>query len=490
MTKITQKTRKTIQFLNRNDGSLKHKVLRAGFWVFLSSYLLNVFSFLKNIILARLLFPEIFGLMGICFMVIRGVELFTETGFGTALIHRQNKYEEAKETAFTLIVIRGFILTSFIYFISPFVANYYEKNELNTLIKALALTILFNSFANININTQEKNLDFKKITLLRQTSSIIDFTIVIVLAYFLRSVWALVIGQIIMSIFNTFFSYFFIPGRLKFKFDPKIAKSLFGYGKYVTGITIVLYIASEIDNAFIGKLLGMDMLGFYVIAYSLANLPATHISKVASRIMFPAYCSIQNNLEKLHDVYLKVFNLLSKITIPAAFGLAILAPEIISIVYGEKWMPAVSSLQILCVFGGCRSLIATNGYLFNALGKPYFTFYIATVRLFIISLIIYPLTKKYGLVGASLSVTLPIILELLMSSVIISNILKIKIYLILKIVLFNIFQATIMATIILLIKLNIIINNFMMLFFIIIFGILIYSLINFQYIISITRRNY
>ena len=173
--------------------------------------------------------------------------------------------------------------------------------------------------------------------------TILDFIIVISLAYFLRSAWALVLSQIIVSIVNTVLSYIFIPGQIKFRFNMEMAKSLFGYGKFVTGLAIVIYITTEIDNAIVGKILGMEMLGYYEIAYSLANLPATNISKVASRIMFPAYSSIQSNLQKLREVYLNVFILLSKITIPAAAGLAILAPEIITIVYGEKWVPAVSS---------------------------------------------------------------------------------------------------------------------------------------------------
>lgn len=423
--------------------------------------------------------------MGICLMVIRGVELFTETGFNSALIYRQEKYEEAKNTAFTLIVIRGLLLTLFLYIFSPFVASYYEQSELSSLIKALALTILVKSLGNINLNTREKNLDFKKITLLKQATTILDFIIVIILAYYLRSVWALVIGQVIVSIIYTSLSYVFISGRINFYFDKKIAKELFGYGKYVTGITIVLFCASEIDNAFIGKILGMDMLGYYVIAYSLGNLPATHISKIASRIMFPAYCSIQDDIQKLQKVYLKVFTLLSKITIPAAAGLAALAPEIISIVYGEKWMPAVSSLQVLCVFGCCRSLLATNGYLFNAIGKPYITFYMATVRLVFISLIIYPLIKNYGLVGASLSVTLPIIPELITSSIIISKILNIRNYVIIKLLFFNISQTSIMIASIFLIKHYYQIENILLLLSVILFGIFIYLVTNIYYVKSL-----
>jgi O-antigen/teichoic acid export membrane protein len=232
----------------------------------------------------------------------------------------------------------------------------------------------------------------------------------------------------------------------------------------------------------------MDMLGYYVIAYSLANLPATHISKVASRIMFPAYSSIQENLAALQKTYFHVFQLLSKITIPAATGIAVLAPEIISVVYGQKWMPAVNSLQILCVFGCCRSILATNGYLFNAVGKPYITFYIGSVRLLLIMMIIYPLTTKYGLIGASLSVTLPITVQIALSSIILSKVLRLELKVIVKKLLITIIQSLVMGYAIILVKQNYVIDNLISLFFLIIAGSAIYLSINYIYIKSLYQN--
>ncbi len=484
MADFSIKIKKAIHFLNQSDGSLKSKVIRSGFWVGLSTSLLSFLSIGRNIILARLLAPEIFGLMAICLIVIRGVELFTETGFGAALIHRQDQFDEAKETAFTLMVIRGFVLALIVFSISTFVATYYERTELSNPIKAIALVLLFKGFQNINLITQEKNLDFKKLTFLRQATTILDFSIVVILAYFLRSVWALILGQVIVSIIGTVLSYVFIPGRIKFHFDKKIAKSLFAYGKYITGLTIVLFTASGIDNAFIGKILGMEMLGYYVIAYSLANLPATHISKVASRVMFPAYSKLQNNFPALREAYLAVVKLLSTLTIPAAVGLAILAPEIIGLIYGEKWLPAVGSLQILCLFGGCRSILAINGYLYNAVGKPYISFYLGTFRLLLILIGIYPLTKAYGLIGASLSVTVPVILQLILSTIIISNVLKLQPYEIIKILASSLACTAIMGIIVISIKYKVAIDNLFALFSMIVLAMMIHALVNFNYIKS------
>jgi O-antigen/teichoic acid export membrane protein len=148
----------------------------------------------------------------------------------------------------------------------------------------------------------------------------------------------------------------------------------------------------------------------------LANFPATHIAKVASRIIFPMYSKLQNNNLALNDAYLRVLGFIANIAIPASVGLICLAPELIEIVYGDKWIDAVVPLQILCVFGGVRALVSMNGYLLNAIGKPNIDFYLAIVRLAIILIILYPMTIKYGLNGAAIAVTIPLILQLFTST--------------------------------------------------------------------------
>ena len=480
--------KKLVGFLNRTDGSLKSKTLRSGFWVGISSLSLNGLSFCRNIILARLLMPEIFGLMGICLMVMRGVDLFTEPGFSAALIHRQDKFEEAKDTAFTLIVIRGLILAIIVFLIAPFVAQYYERQELDMLLKAIAVVFVFRGVRNINTVAQERNLDFKKLTYLNQITTILDFSLVITLAYIYRSVWALVLGQIFSAMIGTLFSYILIPGKPKIQFNKEMAKSLFGYGKYITGLTVVLFIASEIDNAVIGKILGMELLGYYVVAYMLANIPATHISKVVSRVMFPAYSKLQNDLPALQKAYLSILKLLSSITIPVAAGIGLLAPEILKAIYGERWLPATTALQILCVFGGCRSIIAINGYLYNAIGKPNISFFISSFRLFLIMMLIYPLTKAYNLPGASIAVTLPISLQLVLDIIIFTKILKLSSTAIVKILAPVVANTIAMSIVILVIKLNFSIDNITVLFLTIIVGIALYASLNIKYIFHLKAQ--
>jgi PST family polysaccharide transporter len=488
MNQITTYLNKITQFLLNNDGSLKKKVIRSGFWVGLSSIVINALSFIRSIILARLLTPEIFGLMGICLMITRGVELSTETGFSAALIHRQKNYEEAKDTAFTLMILRGFILAIVAFLIAPLVANYYERNVIDVIIKIIAISFIIKGFHNINIVGLKKELDFKRLTYLEQSMTIINFVVVVSLAYLLRNVWALVIGQIIASFMGVILSYIIIPGRPHIRFNKKIAKELFTYGKFITGLTVVIYITTEIDNAFVGKMLGMENLGYYVLAYTLANLPATHISKLISKVMFPAYSKLQNDLPALREVYLKVLKLVATITIPAAAGIAVLAPEIILVVYGEKWVPAVSALRILSIFGCIRALSSINGYLYNAIGKPNITFYMNMVKLVIILLIIYPLIKNYNILGASIAVTVPITAMFFVGIFIFRSIIGLEINKVIYPLFITSFFSFIMVIVLLYLRQFVVNINVYSLGILIFLGMATYALLNFRGIVNFIKK--
>jgi O-antigen/teichoic acid export membrane protein len=399
--------RRMSRFLGRTDGGLLQRVLRSGVWVGLQNAGQSILQTLRSIILARLLTPEIFGLMGLCQVAIRGLDLFTETGIAPALIQRQHRVEEAKDTAYTLQILRGLLLAVLALPLAPLAAMYYGRPQLQNVILALSAVFIISGFSNINTVLLQKKLDFRRLAFLELTVAFASTVAVCVLAWILRSVWALVIGQILTSLLRVLLTYVIVPGRPTMRFDRQIARELFGYGRFITGLTIVLFITSEIDNMVVGKVIGIPQLGLYTMAFTLANLPATHIAKIASNVIFPAYSSIQNDLARIRLAYMTVLRVVSAISIPAAAGLATLAPEILRIVYGERWIGAAGALRILALFGAARAIGMLGGYLYNAIGKPNISFYMSATKLAVILAIIYPMTARYGLEGAAAAVAIP-----------------------------------------------------------------------------------
>ncbi len=384
-----------------------HRVVRSSFWVGLQNVGQSVLQTLRSIILARLLTPEIFGLMGLCQVAIRGLDLFTETGIAPALIHRQDRIEEAKDTAYTLQIARGVLLALLALPLAPLAAHYYGEPQLQNVILALSAVFVISGCSNINTILLQKQLDFRRLTMLELIVSLVSTVVVSILAWRMRSVWALVIGQILTSLLRVVLTYIIVPGRPRLRFDRTIALELFRYGRFITGLTIVLFVTSEIDNMVVGKILGFQQLGLYTMAFTLANLPATHIAKIASNVIFPAYSSLQRDPERIREAYLTVLRVVAAVSMPAAAGLATLAPDLLRLVYGERWTGATGALRILALFGAARAIGMLGGYLYNAIGKPNISFYMSGIKLAVILTIIYPLTARYGLEGAAMAVAVP-----------------------------------------------------------------------------------
>jgi lipopolysaccharide exporter len=395
------------RFLTGSGGNLVHRVIRSGAWVGAQNLGQNLLQTGRTIVLARLLTPDVFGLMSLCQIGIRGLELFTETGIAPALIHRQDRVDEARDTAFTLQVARGVLLALLTIPLAPAAAWFYEDPRLQPAILALATVFVIGGCSNINTVLLQKQLDFRRLTMLELSVALTSTIVVVALAYYLRSLWALVIGQILTSTLRLVLSYVIVPGRARLRFDPTIARELFRYGRFITGLTMVLFLTAEIGNMVVGKILDVHQLGYYTMAFTLANLPATHIAKIASSVIFPAYSTLQKDPIKIRLAFLTVLRVVAGLAFPAAAGLAALAPEIVTIVYGPKWAPAVNALRILALFGAARAVGMLGGYLYNAIGKPNISFYITATKLAVILAVIYPATATYGLEGAAYAAALP-----------------------------------------------------------------------------------
>lgn len=423
--KIRKQIDQVIAFLNGTSGSLKEKTIRSGMWVGASSIGLYLLQFLRTVILVRLLTPEAFGILGLCLIVTRAVTVLTETGFNAALIQRKD-FEEARDTGFTMTVIRGFVLTAIASLLSPIFAHYYNMDMLTPAIIVLSLGFIVEGFYNINAIAYQRNLDFKKLTYIDYLSSLIHLFVVVVAAYIFKSFWALILSQVINSVLKTGLSYVILADKPHFKFNRQVALELFRYGKFIGALTIVGFISTEAVNAIIGKTLGVEALGYYMVALTLANLPLSHFSQVLMKVMFPVYSSLQDDLSALKEAYIRVLKLVTIFVLPLAAVMITIAPEIVIVLYGEKWFAAIEILRILSLYACIHSIGSLNGWVFNAIGKPDIPFKLHVVRVALMLVMIFPLMKKFQIIGAAFSMTIPMILYTLISASIFHRQLKIK----------------------------------------------------------------
>ncbi len=480
---------KLTNFLNKDGGSLRKKALRSGIWLGISGVVINFLTLGRSIVLARLLTPDIFGLMSLALIVFRSIETFTRPGIVDALIHRQEDFEEGKDTAFVILVVRGILLALVIVAAAPFIAKFYDQEDLTLMLIIMSLSFIINGFVNVSIVARIKNIDFKNIAYLDQLLEFSNTVIIIILAFYFRNIWALVVAHVLSAVAYVLLSYTLIPGRMSFKFNLKLAKELFKYGKFITGISIVLYFSSQLDNAFIGKILGIEQLGYYVLAFTTANYATTYISKLSSRILFPVYSKIQDDVEKVRNIFLQIFELIILIVLPMATGLALLAVEVMPLVYGEKWLPSAEPLKILCIFGVARSVVSLIGYLMNGLGKPQYDFYLAIGRTILILILIYPMTVEYGLDGAAWSITIPMTLQCIIGFLVLRKFISLELRKFALVLIQIVAKTGLMAAVVIVGKYYFDLTNPLILSATILLAMIVYAVLNYSVVIRLLHAN-
>jgi len=390
---------------NHNER-LSHRVVKGGFWVFSLRIVQRLFSLARLIILARILAPHDFGLMGIAMLMMATLETFSQTGFQQALIQKKDNAESYLNSAWTVLILRGFVVFIVLYFIAPYAATFFKIAEAKPIIQVIGFSVLFQAFTSIGVIYFQKELEFNKQFIYQLSGTLADFIVAVSAAIILKSVWALVFGVLAGDFVRCIISYIIHPCRPRLSSDLGKAKELFGFGKWVLGSSILIFLVTQGDDIFVGKLLGATMLGFYQMAYKISNMPATEITHVISQVTFPAYSKLQDNLPKLREAYLKVLQVTAFLSFPIAGLIFVLAPGFTRIFLGEKWMPMVPAMMVLALYGLSRSLVANTGSLFQAIGKPKISTWLQFLKLILLGSFIYFFTEHWEITGTALAVAL------------------------------------------------------------------------------------
>jgi O-antigen/teichoic acid export membrane protein len=455
--------------------SLSKKVVRGGMWVFGLRITNRGLGFIRTIILARLLAPEDFGLLGIAMLAISTLETFSQTGFQAALIQKKENVESYLDTAWTVSAIRGVLLFLILFLSAPLVATFFNSPQATLVIKVIAVSTLLSGFRNIGILFFQKELEFNKQFIYELSATLVDVTIAITLAFMLRNVWALVWGGLAANFVRLFMSYILHPYRPHVRLDKGEFKELFGFGRWVLGSSILIFLITQGDDIFVGKMLGVTALGFYQMAYLISNLPTTEITHVISQVTFPAYSKMQDDLQRLRAAYLDTLQLTAFISIPLAGGIFILAPEFTQIFLGEKWMPMVPAMQILVLAGLARSIAATAGTLFVAIGRPRIDMMWQVIRLLVLIIFIYPFTVRWNLSGISIAVLLSILVATFGFGFQVVRVVECRVQALVKVIALPVFNGLVMVLIILFAKGWVQHSGIIQFFMLVMFGIISYA---------------
>ncbi|MFH1126418.1 MAG: lipopolysaccharide biosynthesis protein, partial [Candidatus Altiarchaeota archaeon] len=367
--------------------------------VFLAMIVLRVIEALSKFFLIRLLTPDDFGIIAVASIPISLLVLFQTGGLDQALIYKKDRIREAAGTGLLLTLVIGFLLYAIAFLTAPYVSTFFNAPLADSVIKVLGLSLILASLSQVPLTIIDKELYFGRDVAISILSVLSNMVVAILLALKGFGYWSLVYGALTGSIFGGVLSWILCPWRIKLSFDRKLAFEMIGYGKHILLAAIVIYFTTNIDDISVGKLLGVTALGLYSISYNISNLPATNITHIVGKVMFPTYSKLQDNLESLRKAYMKTVRYVSMLSVPAAFGIMVIAHDAVLMLFKAKWAPIVPLVQVLAVYGLIRSLGATTGEIFKTVGKPQLISFYTSLILVMMALFVIPVSLQYGLVG-------------------------------------------------------------------------------------------
>jgi O-antigen/teichoic acid export membrane protein len=386
-------------------SELDRKLVRGSAWLALSFGGSQIVLLVVTAIVARFIAPSDFGLVGLASIAIVGLTTLQESGLGLAVIHRRTDVERAAGTVFVFHVCASVVLYALAFAIAPWLANVFSTPRLGDVLRVLALAIIVRGLGDVPGTMIERDLVFASRARGELGGAIVQALVAVPLAVEGYGVWSLVVGQIAGQAVQSLTFWLVTPLRPSPRlFSFQLLRELSRYGRHVTGANVVGFLDSNVDTATVGKLLGSADVGFYNIAWRLANVPATVIGYIIGRVMFPVYASIQHDRFEFQRAFVTNVRRNTLIALPVGVGMIFAANPIVVGLFGERWVPAVAPLRILAVFGIVRAFSGTTGPVIQAAGKPQLVLLLSIWHLAVICAALFALTPPFGLRGAAAAV--------------------------------------------------------------------------------------
>jgi O-antigen/teichoic acid export membrane protein len=278
-----------------------------------------------------------------------------------------------------------------------------DRTQVSRLIQVIGFIYCLGCLANIGIVYFNRDLQFARQFVFRSIGLLGGTAAALAVAFVYRSVWALALGRLMDTVLICLFSYVLHPYRPRWHLDWEKARSLWAYGRHILWSTILKFLVLQGDDLFLAKMLGFRTLGLYRYAYQFSSLVATEAGVLINKVAFPVFSRLQENLEKIKGGYEKSIRYVVFLAYPFSGGLIVLARETVLTILGPEWLEMVSAFQILCILGFCKGM--QGGNVFMALGRPGIITRLYILRLILMVVSIYPLTRFMGMSGTALSVT-------------------------------------------------------------------------------------
>ena len=349
--------------------NLKQKAASGMMWAALQKYTTMFIQFISGIVLARLLTPYDYGCIGMLMIFIVLAESFIDGGFGSALIQKKQPTQEDYSTIFFWNLAMAMLLYLVLFLSAPAIARFYKIPLLCSVLRVQGIILFIYAFNIVQKNQLQKRINFKAISIVTITASIIALIVTIFMAINGFGVWSLVMQYLLSAAIPAIVFWFYLRWRPQWVFSWNSFKELFSFGFYMFLTHLVNNFSTQIQGLLIGKVYTPSIMGYYSKAMGTEKLASHSISGVLSQVTYPLFAEVQDDKRALGNMIKRIISTVSYITFPFLLLLALLAKPIFVILYSDRWIPSVPYFQVLCIAGMIACLQSANLQAIAAIGE-------------------------------------------------------------------------------------------------------------------------
>ena len=388
----------TTQF---RGNTLRGRVLRGGAWLGSGSFLEQLSRFGRNMLLARLLMPEVFGTMAIVLSAGAAIDSFTEIGVREAIIQNPRGGEaDFMNSAWWVSFVRALVLYALLFTAAPFIASFYGNPQLKPLLRFALLSLLFTGATSPGAYAAMKDMRFKRWAAINHGGAIAGVLLTVVLALMWRNVWALAIGFAAENLFRFLLSYVICPFLPRLRMARTCVREVLEFSKRAVGLPFLNFVFVRADIFVIGKLFAPAVLGLYSMAINVAQVPTAFVMNLLGQLLMPTFAHLQDDHRKLNDGLLRVTSLIACLGSPVVVFAAFSGGQILRLVYGARYATMAAPF-VMGIFLVLINIL--NGQIttvFYAKGTPNLHRRAVGIMAAIMVVLIYPFVHWFGLVGA------------------------------------------------------------------------------------------
>jgi O-antigen/teichoic acid export membrane protein len=349
---------------------LRQKVAEGVFWSAIANWGGQFVSFCIFLVLSRLLEPEVFGLVALAYVFLALMEIVLDQGFSHAIVQRANLEFEHLDTALWTSVLIGGVLTVGAIAASGLIGTFFQEPRLSPVIRWLSLSFLFASMSSVQEAILQRKLAFKSLAIRRLCATTIGGIVGVTMAISGFAIWSLVTQRLATDLVGAVVLWRLSGWRPGFRFSGRHFLDLFTFGISMVGSKFVDFLNRRADVFLIGFHLGATAVGYYTIAYRLLPVMLSLLTAVITTVAFPTLSRLQHEPARTRRIFYAATQLTGLIAFPAFLGISILAPELVTVLFGPTWAPSIPVMQILAFIGILHSVQYFNGSVLMAAGKP------------------------------------------------------------------------------------------------------------------------